>query len=277
MTSSTGRVWLNGQILDASQAQISVADHGLTVGDGVFETMKVVDGRAFALNRHLDRLRGSADRLGLDVPTDAELRTALAATVEANGPSVGRLRITITGGLGPPGTARGNSGPTVLVIAGESREWPPSAAVAVVPWTRNERSAVAGAKTTSYAENVVALARAQASGASEALFLDTRGHLSEGTGTNVFVVMDGDLLTPPLSCGCLAGVTRALVIEWSGAKEVELDASVLERADEVFVTSSTRDVQAVHAVDQRVYRAPGAVTSTVAATFRERSTADLDP
>ena len=120
-----------------------------------------------------------------------------------------------------------------------------------MPWTRNERSAVAGLKTTSYAENVVAVEYAHQRGASEGLFANTRGELCEGTGSNVFLVVGGRILTPPLASGCLAGVTRALVIEWCGAEEATLSMSDLAAADEVFLTSSTRDVHPVSALDGR--------------------------
>jgi branched-chain amino acid aminotransferase len=163
------------------------------------------------------------------------------------------------------------------MVVGPGKTWAGSAALATVPWRRNERSAVAGAKTTSYAENVVALAYAKEHGAEEALFLDTRGHLCEGTGSNVFVVVDGRLITPALSTGCLAGVTRGLVIEWSGAAEEELPEAVLDEADEVFITSSTRDVQAVHSVDARTYATPAPVTRAAIAMFEERAGADPDP
>ncbi len=272
------KVWLNGEVLDSDDATVSVRDHGLTVGDGVFETVKVVDGVPFALTRHLIRLRSSAGRLGLAAPDDEVLRRAIHELLDAHAPGeVGRLRVTVTGGEGPPGTERGTSGPTVLLVVGPVSAWPGSAALCTVPWARNERSAVAGAKTTSYAENVVALAHARARGAAEALFLDTRGYLCEGTGSNVFVVVGGRILTPALSTGCLAGVTRALVVEWSGAEEVELPESVLDQADEVFITSSTRDVQPVHAVDSRTYAVPGPETDLVAGTFARRSVAVTDP
>jgi len=272
------KVWLDGAILDADQARISVRDHGLTVGDGVFETMKVTAGVPFAMSRHLARLRESAARLGLSVPDAASLRAAATALIDAHSLSeVGRLRVTVTGGDGPAGTERGSAAPTVLMVVGPGSTWPASTSLATVPWARNERSAVAGAKTTSYAENVVALAHAKGQGASEALFCDTRGNLCEGTGSNVFVVVDGALLTPALSTGCLAGVTRGLVIEWCGAAEVEVPLSVLDRATEVFITSSTRDVQSVHAVDRRAYAGPGSVTAEAVATFAARSGADPDP
>ena len=272
------KVWLNGEVLESDAATISVRDHGLTVGDGVFETAKVVDGTPFALTRHLDRLQMSAARLGLAAPSQDELRLGIQQLLEAHEPgAVGRLRLTVTGGDGPPGTERGTSGPTVLIVVGPASAWPGSASLCTVPWARNERSAVAGAKTTSYAENVVALAYAKQRGAAEALFLDTRGYLCEGTGSNVFVVVGGRILTPALSTGCLAGVTRALVVEWSGAEEAELLPTVLDEADEVFITSSTRDVQAVNAVDARTYVSPGPVTARVAETFARRSAEDVDP
>jgi branched-chain amino acid aminotransferase len=271
-------VWLDGKVLAPDEARVAVTDHGLTVGDGVFETMKVVDGVPFAMSRHLARLRSSADRLGLAVPAEDDLRAGVRELLSAHGPGeVGRLRITVTGGDGPAGTERGTSGPTVLMVTGQLRAWAESAALTVVPWARNERSAVAGAKTTSYAENVVALARAKVVGADEALFLDTRGHLSECTGSNVFLVVGGRLVTPALSTGCLAGVTRGLVLEWSGADEVELPEAALDEATEVFLTSSTRDVQPVHAVDSRRYAAPGPVTARAAADFRTHLAADRDP
>lgn len=147
-----------------------------------------------------------------------------------------------------------------------------------VPWTRNERGALTGLKTTSYAENVVALARAREQGASEALFGNTVGQLCEGTGSNVFVVLDGEIHTPPLASGCLAGITRALAIEWTGAEETDLPLDVLERADEVFLTSTLRDVQAVQRVDDReLPGAPGPVTAKAMRIFEERSGNDLDP
>jgi branched-chain amino acid aminotransferase len=150
--------------------------------------------------------------------------------------------------------------------------------VITVPWTRNERGALTGLKTTSYAENVVALARAHEHGASEALFGNTAGRLCEGTGSNVFVVLDGEIHTPPLASGCLAGITRALTIEWTGAKETDLPMDVLARADEIFLTSTLRDVQAVHRVDDReLHGVPGPVTAKAMRIFDERSGHDLDP
>jgi branched-chain amino acid aminotransferase len=275
--------WVNGEVLDESEATVSIFDHGLTVGDGVFETIKVVDGVSFALGRHLARLRRSAEGLGLPAPDETELAKACEQiAAQGTGPGMYRLRVTYTGGVAPMGSGRGDAGPTLIVAIAPAVPQPPVTTVAVVPWPRNERGALAGLKTTSYAENVIALAAAAELGATEALCADTRGRLCEGTGSNVFVVADGELLTPTTASGCLAGVTRGLVVEWSGATEADLDLGVLETADEIFLTSTTRDVQPVstlvwHDGRRRELAAPGPVTARAAATFAERAAADPEP
>ncbi|WP_328375943.1 aminodeoxychorismate lyase [Streptomyces sp. NBC_01020] len=272
------KIWVNGGLRDADTALVSVLDHGLTVGDGIFETVKATGGRTFALTRHLDRLTRSARGLGLPDPDLDEVRRACTAVLDANPVELGRLRITYTGGLSPLGSDRGDAGPTLVVALGATKRRPDTTAAVTVPWTRNERSALAGLKTTSYAENVVALARAHEHGATEALFANTTGALCEGTGSNVFVVVDGELHTPPLSSGCLAGITRALAVEWTGARETELPLDVLERAEEIFLTSTLRDVQAVHRIDGRqLADAPGPVTSKAMRIWDERAADRLDP
>lgn len=276
------RMWLNGKLVpDPSDPAISPTDHGITVGDGVFETLKVTQGVAFALTRHLDRLARSAAGLGLPVPDLDFARRGVAEVLEGWEQPTGRLRITYTGGPAPLGSERGDAEPTLIVAITDLAERAASTAVTVVPWTRNEKGALTGLKTTSYAENVVALAYAAERGSSEALFANTTGRLCEGTGSNVFVVMDGRLLTPPLESGCLAGVTRALVLEWCGAEEADLPLSALREADEVFLTSTTRDVQAVHTVrdgdGERTLTAPGPRTAEAMETFARQAAASLDP
>ncbi|MEW2388104.1 aminodeoxychorismate lyase [Streptomyces venezuelae] len=272
------KIWLNGGLQDLDDARVSVLDHGLTVGDGIFETVKSVEGRPFALTRHLARLAQSARGLGLPEPDLDEVRHACAAVLDANPLPLGRLRITYTGGLSPLGSDRGDQGTTLVVALGEAKRRPDTTAVITVPWTRNERGALTGLKTTSYAENVVALARAHEHGATEALFANTVGQLCEGTGSNVFVVLDGEIHTPPVASGCLAGITRALAVEWTGARETDLPLDVLNRADEVFLTSTLRDVQSVHRVDEReLPAAPGPVTAKAMRIFDERAADDLDP
>ena len=158
---------------------MSVFDHGLTVGDGVFETAKVVDGVPFALTRHLDRLAASARGLGLTPPDRRRAarrrrRGARTPTPTQLGRPL-RLRITLTGGPSPLGSDRGDAGQTLVVALAPITAWAPTAKVVVVPWTRNERAATAGLKTTSYADNVVALAHAKARGATEACSRTRRG------------------------------------------------------------------------------------------------------
>lgn len=271
------KLWVNGALHDAETAQVSVLDHGLTVGDGIFETVKAERGETFALTLHLERLTRSARGLGLPDPDLDEVRRACAAVLEANPMELGRLRITYTGGLSPLGSERGDAGTSLVVALGETSRRPDSTAVITVPWTRNERGALTGLKTTSYAENVVALARAREQGGSEALFGNTVGRLCEGTGSNVFVVVDGRIHTPPVSSGCLAGITRALAVEWTGAEETDLPLEVLQSADEIFLTSTLRDVQAVHRVDGRELAAPGPVTAKAMRIFDERAAQDRDP
>jgi branched-chain amino acid aminotransferase len=270
-------VWVNGSLVDPDAASISALDHGLTVGDGVFETLKVLERRPFAMTRHLNRLERSATGLGLVAPDRSAVVAACDEVVRSLPSGVmHRLRITYTAGRGPLGSDRTNAEPTLTVAASPAPVWRSGAVVATAPWPRNERGPLVGLKTTSYADNVVALAWAREREAGEAIFLNTAGRLCEGTGSNIFVVVDGALLTPSLASGCLAGITRDLVLEWTDAQEAELGAETLMQASEAFLTSSTRDVQAIVDVDGR-HLPRGPVTEAVAAVFAERSSADLDP
>jgi len=272
------KVWVDGGLHDPADARVSAFDHGLTVGDGVFETTKVAGGVPFALTRHVTRLARSAAGLGLPAPEDALIRTAIAEVLASAGDAgMLRLRITYTGGIAPMGSDRGTAAPTLIVAATPIAPWAPTTTLATVPWPRNERGATAGLKTTSYAENVIALAHAKSAGAAEAVFANTRGDLCEGTGSNVFVAIDGELLTPPLASGCLAGVTRALVLNWCGAQERDLPLTALGEAAEVFITSATRDVLPVRAVDGRPVVAPGPLTLAAMESFATHSALDQDP
>ncbi|MEV0804702.1 aminotransferase class IV [Kribbella sp. NPDC050281] len=271
------RIWLNGALLD-DEATVSPLDHGLTTGDGVFETMKIENGRPFAVTRHLDRLVRSAVGLGLPEPDVARIEVGIETVVQADpGIPFGRLRITYTGGVSPLSSERGTSGPTILVATQAVKRPGPTSAIVTVPWVRNERSAVAGLKTTSYAENVRALAYAKERGGSEAIFANTIGNLCEGTGSNIFCVYDGELVTPTLDSGALAGVTRALVLEWFGATERDVPMERLFEADEVFLTSTTRDVQAIQRVDDRDLPAPGPITAQVTKIFADHSADEPNP
>ncbi|MCW2760364.1 MAG: dat [Marmoricola sp.] len=270
--------WVNGQLLEDPQAPvIGVTDHGLTVGDGVFEAIKVTEGRAFALTRHLERLIRSATALGLPAPDVEVFRDAVSQVLGQEHLALGRIRITYTGGPAPLGSGRGDAAPTMVVVAAPMERAPETTSVARVPWPRNERGALAGVKSTSYAENVVALAEAAKRGATEAIFANVAGHLCEGTGSNVGYVVGGEVRTPTLASGCLAGVTRALLLEWSEVVEVDEPIEVLDSAEEIFLMSTTRDVQGVHRIDDRDLRSPGPITRELMGLWSSREAAHLDP
>jgi len=246
-------IWTQGRMVAPDEAALSAVDHGITVGDGVFETCAVLDGQAFALTRHLARLERSAAGMGMGTLDLGKVRDGVDAVLTTE-PDAGRLRITVTDGVGPLGSGR-SEGPQTVVVAATSAVVVPTGRAARSPWTRNENSAVAGLKTTSYAENVVSLADAISKGADESVFANTRGELCEGTGSNVFLEIDGELVTPPLSVGCLAGITRELLLEWGAeaglpvreAKDGELPFSVLDRVTSgearMLLTGSVRNVQ----------------------------------
>jgi branched-chain amino acid aminotransferase len=277
------KLWVNGELDDLARLRVSPLDHGMLVGDGVFETLRVYDGVPFAWRRHLERLAFSAHGLGLPIPESDALRCAADAVLDANGLRDARLRITVTGGESPLGSERGQAPTTVIVAASELAPRPDVADVVTVPWARNERGAVAGLKTISYAENVRALAYAREHGAGEAVFPNTRGELCEATGSNVFLVFQDVLHTPPGEAGCLLGVTRALVLELAASMEIPIEEAALpldalHRADEAFLSSTTREVQAIARVDgQKLPAAPGPLTKRLADAFTEHVARDLDP
>lgn len=278
-------IWINGKLVPAGEAVVSVQDHGLVVGDGVFESCKILkDGTVFALGRHIARMTRSAAGTGLQPVDGALFRRGAAEVVAANIDRVpfcgyDHLRVTYTAGLSPMGSARGYGEPTFIMAVTPGEVPAASTKIVTLPWARNDKGAIAGLKTTSYAENAMGLERAHRAGATEGIFSNTEGLLCEGTGSNIFVVVDGVLRTPPLSSGCLAGVTRAVLLDWyDGPTEVgDLPMDVLKTADEVFITSSTRDVQPVHQVDDRVLPAPGPVTRAAQKAFAEGSAAHPDP
>ncbi|MEV0949293.1 aminotransferase class IV [Promicromonospora sp. NPDC050249] len=279
-------IWAEGRMVAPDEAALSAVDHGITVGDGVFETCAVLDGHAFALTRHLARLERSAAGMGM-APLDLRWVRSGVDAVLADAPDAGRLRITVTDGVGPLGSGR-SDGPQTVVVAATPAVVVPTGRAARSPWTRNENSAVAGLKTTSYAENVVALADAIKKGADESVFANTQGLLCEGTGSNVFLEIDGELVTPPLSVGCLAGITRELLLEWGAeaglpvreAKDGELPFAVLDRVAageaQMLLTGSVRNVQPtvwLDGVDLQIGELSSAARDLFERNMRER----LDP
>lgn len=259
----TGRWWIDGGLLADSEATIHAGDHGVTVGDGVFETVAVRDGIALAMSRHLQRLERSLAMVGIQGVSADEVRVA-AEGLLAQTPGATRLRISVTSGagpagFGPSGLARGQRA-TLALWAGPGVARDHCDAV-TAPWRRNEYSAVAGVKSTSYGENAVMAAFAAQRGADECLLANTSGDLCEGIGSNIFVELDGEILTPSLTSGCLPGIARGLAIEWGVAAGLpvveagpgELPYEVLERVAQgsafAAVSSSTRGVQNVRSLN----------------------------
>ena len=280
-------VWVDGALRGATERSVSPLNHGFTVGDGVFETISVVDGVPFALTRHLARLQYSCERMGMRAADRSHIRSGIEAVLAEGEGSLTRLRVTVTSGPGPMGTMRGNSDPTVVVTGGDPPR-PRGCHAVRAPWKRNERSAVAGIKTTSYAENVVMAAYADSKGADEALLSNTYGHLCEGTSTNIFIERQGEIVTPPLASGCLPGIIRGLALEWGARAGIpvrvaapgELAMAVLDQVahGEAFaaVTSAVRGVQAVSKLDG-VSLASGPLLAGLATLVESNAKVDQDP
>ena len=271
-------VWIDGRLYgDAREATVSATDHGLVVGDGVFEALKVTPAGPFALRRHLDRLERSAAAMGLPAPDRATVRAGVDAVLRDRTFQHGKVRVTYTGGDGPLGSQAAYGHPTLVVAAAPTTVPPASTDVVTAPWRRNEHGALTGVKSTSYGENVRGLAYASAHDCGETIFLNTAGNVCEGTGTNVFCVFGDEVVTPPLSAGPLAGITRGLVLEWAPVVERDLTLAEALAADEVFLTSSLRDVQLVERWDGHAFAGLGAVSARLAGVFAERAAGDLDP
>lgn len=271
-------VWIDGRLYgDARDATVGATDHGLVVGDGVFEALKVTTAGPFALRRHLDRLDRSAAAMSLPAPDRAAVTAGVDAVLRDRTFQHGKVRITYTGGDGPLGSQAAYGRPTLIVAAAAMTLPPASTDVVTAPWRRNEHGALTGVKSTSYGENVRGLAYAQAHDCGETIFLNTAGNVCEGTGTNVFCVFGDEVVTPPLSAGPLAGVTRDLLLEWFPVVERDLTPAEALTADEVFLTSSLRDVQLVERWDGHAFAGLGAVSARVAGVFAERAAGDLDP
>ena len=253
-------VWVNGLRLSSGAMHVSATDRGFTLADGLFETIRISNGVAFRLGAHLGRMHASALRFGLPLPVglpraieDAVRVAAEAGLVEAG------LRLTVTRGSGPPGlTPPASAAPSWVITIAERVRAPeePGLVARIASGRRNEYAISAGMKTLSYTDSVLALAEARSFGADEALLLDTEGHLSSGSASNLFLVLGEKLHTPPLSCAALPGITRAAVIELADALGILVDERPLalddvEKAGEVFLTSSLRGIAPVHAVDAR--------------------------
>jgi branched-chain amino acid aminotransferase len=271
-------IWVNGVQRTVDEPLLSPLDRGFTLADGLFETMRARGGAVFRLDAHLDRLFAGARLLGIPIPPGLRDHIAAASrTAFTYGYDHASIRLTVTRGPAPPGLAPPpHPAPTIalaispLTPSGEPR--PIAATMARA--RRNEYALTSGLKTLSYTESVLALAHARAEGAEDAIFLDTAGHVSEATASNLFAVIDDTLVTPPLSCGVLPGITRAAVLELAPKNgmavcEREIEESELTAASELFLTSSVREIAPLVRIATAAIGTgkPGPVTQRLIASY----------
>jgi branched-chain amino acid aminotransferase len=283
----SGRVvMIDGALVKPEEARVSVFDRGFLYGDSVFEVLRTYGGVPFALGEHLARLRRSGERVFIDMPVDeATFAREVEAAVRASGneESESYVRIVVTRGSGPIGLDPELAGAPLRVVVVEPVSPPPRAAyvdgvAAITVRTRRiaDDTAAAGAKLSNYLPNLLAVREAKARGAHEAIVVDAAGRVVEGASSNVFVVGGGRLATPPESAGILPGITRAHVIAAARTlavpvEEREVKQDELYAADEVFITSSIRELLPVVRVDDRhVGRGrPGPVSRALHRRFRD--------
>ena len=253
-------IWIDGRRAPSEGPHVSALDRGLTLADGLFETMRVSHGTVFRLDAHLARLGRGLAALGIRAP--ARLREEVLEAVREAGADDAAVRLTVTRGIGEGGVrVSAGSRPTLVIVVSPVPEFPRAIfevglTAHVASGRRNERAMTAGLKTLAYTDAVAALVEAARAGAGEALFLDTNGHCSEASSSNLFVWTGGRLLTPPVSCGALPGITRAVVLELAGALDVPVEERAfgpdeLIGAHEAFLTSSLRGLAPLVRVGDR--------------------------
>jgi branched-chain amino acid aminotransferase len=283
---SEGAVWIDGVLQPAQQARVSVFDRGFLYGDSAFEVMRTYDKRPFREAAHVERLRRSCERLLIALPrSDRELSEIIASAIAASDLPECYVRVMVTRGVGPMNIDLAQATqPSILVFALTLTPLAPSvyANGIAVGLSRAARATdgtrAVGAKTSNYLGSVLALHEVKQRGAQEALILGPTGEVIEGATSNVFVVRGGELLTPPIDAGILAGITRQTVLEVAAeqalpVRETQLHPSDLYQADEVFITSTVREVVPVVRVDDKLIRdgRPGAVTARVLAGYRAQT------
>jgi branched-chain amino acid aminotransferase len=269
------KVFIDGKFYPEREAKISVFDHGLLYGDGVFEGIRAYHGRVFKLKEHLDRLYCSAKAILLDIPmSHAELTRAVVETCRVNRVRNGYVRLVVTRGVGTLGLNPNRCRrPSVIIIAGSIQLYPPELyergmEIVTVPTTRNLHSAVNPAiKSLNYLNNILAKIEANIAGVEEAILLNAEGYVAECTGDNLFIVKNGELQTPPLSAGALYGITRATVMDLAREAGLKVTEPNLTRydifnADECFLTGTGAEIIPVVKVDGRVIGSgrPGPLT-----------------
>lgn len=276
-------VWINGQAVDREVAHVSALDRGLTLADGVFETMRLYHARAFRLDAHLGRLCDACIVLRINEPPGLhEMATRIIGEAARAGLGDARLRLTITRGVGTPGLAPPPAAtPTIIVAVTplppyDATPYESGITAHFASGRLNERAMTTGLKTLSYTDAVLALAEAMDAGADDAIILDTRDHLAEATTSNLFLVTDNMLVTPPLSCGVLPGITRSAVFDCAGelgvaTSEQELTPNDLERADEAFLTSSVREIVPLVRIEGTAVGSgrPGSITGRIMRAYAE--------
>ena len=246
-------VYVNGVLMPVDEARVSVFDRGFTRGDGLFETMRAYGGRAFMLDEHLARLDRGLETLRFPVRTaDLDVEFAVKETLRAAGLKSARVRAQITRGVGTTEfTARADAPPTVVVSVQPITDQPLRPLnVIIASIRRDELSPLAGIKTINYIPSILARMEAEEAGADDAILLNYAGFVAEGCASNVFVVRSGTILTPDLASGVLPGIVRKVVLEIASdlgipASEQPIEPALLESADEIFLTSSTREIAPV--------------------------------
>ena len=282
-------IYLNGDLVDKEKAMVSVFDHGLLYGDGVFEGIRLYDGCVFKLDEHLERLEYSAKAILLDLPMSRqELANAVCETCRANELSNGYVRLVVTRGVGHLGlTPDGCGPPSVIIIADNIQLYPEELyqnglKIISVPTRRINASALPPAvKSLNYLNNILAKIEAKKVGFQEALMLNDKGEIAECTGDNVFILNKGKLYTPPLDAGSLRGITRGAVMDISEKLGVVCVEQALTRydlwtADECFLTGTAAEVIPCVEVDHRKIGSglPGETTKLFISEFREQVRSD---
>lgn len=278
MTETLPMIWVNGQRQPVDGAHVSARDRGFTLADGVFETMKARNGTVFRLDRHLARLTGALQVL--DIPVPSELREWAHTAIDAAALPHGVARLTVTRGIAPGGLVPPRDPMPTVVMMLTPMPPPPASlyeagvSAQIVSGRRNEHAITSGLKTLAFTEGIAATLEAQRAGADEGLFLDIAGHCSEGAASNLFIVAGGAVTTPPLTCGVLPGITRAVVLELAGTLGIQAEERVvtmpeLADADEAFLTSAFRGIVALVRVNGRAIGAapPGPMTRRLSAAY----------
>lgn len=286
------KIYIDGKYYSENQAKISVFDHGLLYGDGIFEGIRAYNGRVFKLKEHVDRLFASAKAILLQIPmAHAGIMDAVVETCRRNKLRDGYIRLVVTRGVGTLGLNPNRcKNPSIIIIAGKIQLYPPEyyqkgMEIITVPTVRNLHSALNPAiKSLNYLNNILAKIEANNAGCEEAILLNAEGFVSECTGDNLFIVKDGHLFTPPLSAGALYGITRRVVMELAAESGVQVSEPMLTRydvfnADECFLTGTGAEIVPVVKIDGRIIGSgrPGQLTQRLVSQYHSLTKVSGEP